>query len=564
MKKLLLAILFLPILAFAATPPQLVYQGGTGWGNFTAGSLLYGNGSLRLATTTAATQGYQLVYLNSAPTWVATTTYSSPLSWSNGAVSLSTSGTWSGNAGTATALAANGTNCTAGNYPLGVDVSGNSEGCTVANTGTLTAVTATWPILSSGGTTPVVSWAGLATSSALTAGRVHYSTGVNTFADIATSSETCSAPLLCAAHTVLTGGGAISWLGLATTSQPSSSNVLVSNGTSGVYGVATSSLGVTSPITFSGTLGAQLGGANGSFACATCNTTNATVSSVGLSDANSTLTIGGTPVTTSGTLTATLNLAHANTWTGQQTFNTSAPIFGTLSGLLQGNGASAATAVTGTAGQFPYYNGSNTLLATSTLFLATSGNVGIGSTTPDSPFVVSGAIGAISSTPLTRIITTGINNGFGLALDASGSGNNNFAFMKNGATKAGMTYDGRGFYGFVNFAYSGNDFSLRINDNGSLEYLDPSTVGTFGFANLLFHVSATGQVGIGTSTPLANFQVASTTSNATTSVQFGKAGQNKGTCMTYYDTAGTPVYGFIAAGATAFTYTATKPSGCQN
>jgi hypothetical protein len=53
----------------------------------------------------------------------------------------------------------------------------------------------------------------------------------------------------------------------------------------------------------------------------TCNTSNATVSSVGLSDSNSTLTIGGTPVTTSGTLTATLNLGHTNTWTVPQYFN---------------------------------------------------------------------------------------------------------------------------------------------------------------------------------------------------------------------------------------------------
>lgn len=41
-------------------------------------------------------------------------------------------GSASGNAGTATALAVNGTNCSAGNYPLGVDASGNAEGCTAA------------------------------------------------------------------------------------------------------------------------------------------------------------------------------------------------------------------------------------------------------------------------------------------------------------------------------------------------------------------------------------------------------------------------------------------------
>ena len=38
-----------------------------------------------------------------------------------------------GNAGTATALAANGTNCSAGYAPLGVDASGNAEGCWQVN-----------------------------------------------------------------------------------------------------------------------------------------------------------------------------------------------------------------------------------------------------------------------------------------------------------------------------------------------------------------------------------------------------------------------------------------------
>jgi hypothetical protein len=60
-----------------------------------------------------------------------------------------------GNATTATALAANGSNCPAGQYPLGVDASGNVEGCSVAggsadtiapvpgNSGTITAASGT-------------------------------------------------------------------------------------------------------------------------------------------------------------------------------------------------------------------------------------------------------------------------------------------------------------------------------------------------------------------------------------------------------------------------------------
>ena len=72
-----------------------------------------------------------------------------------------------------------------------------------------------------------------------------------------------------------------------------------------------------------------------------------------------------------------------------------------------------------------------------------------------------------------------------------------------------------------------------------------------------------GKLSVGSTTPNATLQVTPTGSNATTSVEFGKASQNKGTCITYFDTAGTAVYGFIAAGATSFTYSNTEPSGCQ-
>lgn len=47
----------------------------------------------------------------------------------------SVSGNISGNAATATSLAADGTNCSSGNYPLGVDAQGNAQGCTPAGGG---------------------------------------------------------------------------------------------------------------------------------------------------------------------------------------------------------------------------------------------------------------------------------------------------------------------------------------------------------------------------------------------------------------------------------------------
>lgn len=79
-----------------------------------------------------------------------------------------------------------------------------------------------------------------------------------------------------------------------------------------------------------------------------------------------------------------------------------------------------------------------------------------------------------------------------------------------------------------------------------------------------FLINAAGKVGIGTTTPAANLQVTTITANATSSLQVGKANQNKGSCLTYYDTAGTPVYMYFAAGSTAPTYTSTQPSGCGN
>lgn len=160
----------------------------------------------------------------------------------------------------ATSTHANGINLTTGCFAI-------AGTCIGGSSGSVTGVTATWPVLSSGGTAPVISWGGIATSSNISAPQVLYATGANSFA-----------------------------------------------------GVSTTSLGVTGPITFSGTLGAQIGGAGGSFGCATCNTSNATVSSVGLSSTNSTLIIGSTPVTTSGTITADLNLTHSNWWTATQNF----------------------------------------------------------------------------------------------------------------------------------------------------------------------------------------------------------------------------------------------------
>lgn len=60
-------------------------------------------------------------------------------------------------------------------------------------------------------------------------------------------------------------------------------------------------------------------------------------------------------------------------------------------------------------------------------------------------------------------------------------------------------------------------------------------------------------VGIGTTTPTTALHVTDSSANATTTVTVGKVGQNKGSCLELFDSAGTAVYAYVIAGGTTFT-----------
>lgn len=82
----------------------------SGTGGLTTNGVVLGNGNAAVAVTAAGTTGTALIgNTGAAPSF--------------------------GVPATATALAANGANCTAGNYPLGVDASGAVESCTAIATG---------------------------------------------------------------------------------------------------------------------------------------------------------------------------------------------------------------------------------------------------------------------------------------------------------------------------------------------------------------------------------------------------------------------------------------------
>ena len=155
--------------------------------------------------------------------------------------------------------------------------------------------------------------------------------------------------------------------------QPSVSRLSAAPAFSGAVTATTPTVQATSTLYGVSTGGKVLGWDNttGGIAWVATSTSgggSGTVTSVDGSGGTTGLTLTGGAITTSGTLTLGGTLVVANGGTGATT----------LTGLLQGNGAGAITGITGTAGQFPYFNGVSTLAATSSLFLATSGNVGIG------------------------------------------------------------------------------------------------------------------------------------------------------------------------------------------
>lgn len=91
--------------------------------------------------------------------------------------------------------------------------------------------------------------------------------------------------------------------------------------TSGLVSTATSGTDYQAPVTLTTT-----GTGAATFVSNVLNIPTPTVGVSSVSNSDGTLTISPT----TGAVVASLGLSHANTWTGQQTFNTSAPVFGTM------------------------------------------------------------------------------------------------------------------------------------------------------------------------------------------------------------------------------------------
>ena len=114
-------------------------QDGSTWASTVCSSTANTSGTL--VTSATATGLYQCSVAGLSHFRARISSYGSGTVTVNGRATTAVISKKSGNAATATALAANGANCSAGSFPLGVDESGAAEGCTVASgSGTVTVV----------------------------------------------------------------------------------------------------------------------------------------------------------------------------------------------------------------------------------------------------------------------------------------------------------------------------------------------------------------------------------------------------------------------------------------
>jgi hypothetical protein len=314
-------------------------------------------------------------------------------------------------------------------------------------------------------------------------------------------------------------GTTVSWTGLATTSQPSSSNLLVSNGAAGVYGVATSTLTPSAPL---GGSFVQVG-SGGSITCSTCLTANQTVTLSGAVTGS-----GATSITTTyaGTLGNTLGGtgidSHALTglaainggvWSAISTTSMNASITG-LAGTATALATGRTLAITGDlAWTSPSFDGSGNVTAAGTLATVNS-NVGsftnANITVNGKGLITAASSGSAGSqTPWTSAI-----DGGGYALSDAG-------LVTGASFTATSTTVASSFQ---------NASTTQVSSSGSA-YLHDLTISSIGsLADPLIKVNSAGMVSdYGGATPCTNqFVTAFSSAGATTCASINN-GQWSGT-----------------------------------
>jgi hypothetical protein len=356
-----------------------------------------------------------------------------PVSVANGGTGLSTTPT------SGQLLIGNGSNYTLSTLTAGsgVSITNSAGSITLSATGlggTVTAVTATGPLASSGGTTPDISIA-----NATGTGSVVLDQG-------ATISSATITAAVSASITTITGTSANITTVTGTTAGFSSANITQLGSTSAT--IATLS---GTNVTFSSGTISQLAATSATIA--TVSGTNATYSNGSFTSATVTTVSGTTATYTSATVTnlaltsltlANLSITSANITTLSGTtatytsgtvtnLNSTSANITTLTGTTFG--ATATTQLRGASAAITNISGTSLTITTNAYFATSSGNVGIGTTNPTFKFVT-----ATSATDGTWLYSSSAISYLGLGGYANG-GDGAFQIIYNRGT-GGITFNG--------------------------------------------------------------------------------------------------------------------------
>ncbi len=364
-----------------------------------------------IATSTffgTGTGGQVLTWNNGVPQWVATTTYANgtgiSTSFANGQLTITNTGVTSLSGTTNQITASAGTGAVTLSLPSLVAF----PNAYTATYGTTTYASST--ALSSVYASSTNVFAGNLSIGALTgilkatAGVVSTAVAGTDYvaggAGAATTTLSFSGPFTTSATPVVFGSSPITttYYGLATTSAISQGQVLYGTSASGVASVATSSVSAGTGIGFTGTPGALVGGTaltiTNTGVTSLSGTTNQITASAGtgavtlsipslfsIQQASTTMLSSNGPFFVGTTSTTTIWGNATSTFSGGINLTNGGcyAIGGTCIGALGASG----TVNNGTTGQIPYYaaNG-NILTATSSIFIAASSDVGIGTNAP--------------------------------------------------------------------------------------------------------------------------------------------------------------------------------------
>ncbi len=187
-----------------------------------------------------------------------------------------------------------------------------------------------------------------------------------------------------------------------------------------------------------------------------------------------------------------------------------------------------------------------------------AGNVGIATTSPSSGLLSIENTG----TGYTFYATDSANDSTPFVIDASGNvgvgkkPNAPFQIESSDTEKIRLSgtsqSESLNQYASISFSEIGeNSLTLATYYNGNTNAIifSPKNVEAM-------RLLGSGRVGIGTTTPTTMFQVATSTTNATTTIEVGKANQNKGSCLKMYDDAGAVKY--VSINGTSFVISATS------